>query len=438
MSGEESDVRGLLEAAMAAHGAETGESELRALLSWMSREVPPADAMAVYDPARWAAAGAKLREQSTRGDPAASSLLPAWGAAVRFIAKRVGSKDAAEPSGPPVPAAAAPAEPGKDHPAEPRASSAGGAPEPGSPDPRDAWRSIREGAEKEGDVELLLALNAACPVPYEERRGARWTGLSFTLIKELRKAVLDFGLTSPYAKKLLESVMRSYPLYPYDCRVLAEVILSPIQYVFWSMRWEEAAACTADGYLRRAHGDPVRLVGVDALLGKGPYAPAAAQAQLPVTALQDAREAALRAFLKVPDEGKPQRSASSLRQGPTEPFVQFIDKLRDVLDKQVRDENAKELLLKTFAMENANEDCRKMLEPLNNPTLAQMIEACKSVGTISHQCSVIASAVAALHISQQSCFSCGQPGHIKRNCPARRRERGPGVCPRRHWRGQCQ
>ena len=56
-------------------------------------------------------------------------------------------------------------------------------------------------------------------------------------------------------------------------------------------------------------------------------------------------KAALGAFLKVPDAGKPQCLFTNIKQGPGEPFMQFINKLKDSLDKQVENEEAWELFL---------------------------------------------------------------------------------------------
>jgi len=67
-------------------------------------------------------------------------------------------------------------------------------------------------------------------------------------------------------------------------------------------------------------------------------------------------KAALGAFLKVPDAGKTQCLFSSIKQGLGEPFMQFIDKLKDSLDKQMASEEAREILLQKMAIENANED----------------------------------------------------------------------------------
>lgn len=41
--------------------------------------------------------------------------------------------------------------------------------------------------------------------------------------------------------------------------------------------------------------------------------------------------------------GKPQHSFTSIKQGPGESFIQFIDKLKDNLNKQVENEEAQEI-----------------------------------------------------------------------------------------------
>ena len=81
----------------------------------------------------------------------------------------------------------------------------------------------------------------ACPVIYEPNKHPTWEGISLQTIKELRKAVLEFGLDSPYTSNLLSSVMKSYTLCLRDCKTLAQLILIITQYVMWMGFWRESA-----------------------------------------------------------------------------------------------------------------------------------------------------------------------------------------------------
>lgn len=62
--------------------------------------------------------------------------------------------------------------------------------------------------------------------------------------------------------------------------------------MIWSGHWQQAAERMALGYLEHPDGDPIELLGVDALLGEGQYATTTAQVQLPIAALNNSKEAA--------------------------------------------------------------------------------------------------------------------------------------------------
>ncbi|NXP35226.1 GAK5 protein, partial [Leiothrix lutea] len=70
----------------------------------------------------------------------------------------------------------------------------------------------------------------------------------------------------------------------------------------------------------------------------------------------------------------------------------------------------------------ANSQCQKVLTPLKNPTIMEMIEVCNRIGTVEHKFETMAAASAALKVApgpaQETCFGCGKPGHLKRDCHA--------------------
>ncbi|NXW70645.1 GAK5 protein, partial [Hirundo rustica] len=69
-----------------------------------------------------------------------------------------------------------------------------------------------------------------------------------------------------------------------------------------------------------------------------------------------------------------------------------------------------------------NSDCQKVLRPLKNPTITEMVEACNHIGSIEHKFETMATAFAALKVTPgpggQTCFDCGKPGHLKKDCHA--------------------
>ena len=64
-------------------------------------------------------------------------------------------------------------------------------------------------------------------------------------------------------------------------------------------------------------------------------------------------------MVKVPETGKAEKSFTRIIQQTNEPYMQFIDLLRDALDKQIDNVDVKEALLFKLAVENANVDCNR-------------------------------------------------------------------------------
>ena len=51
-------------------------------------------------------------------------------------------------------------------------------------------------------------------------------------------------------------------------------------------------------------------------------------------------------------------------QGHEEEYSQFIGKLKDAIEKSIKDVTLQNILLKQLAFENANEKCQSMLRPI--------------------------------------------------------------------------
>lgn len=114
-----------------------------------------------------------------------------------------------------------------------------------------------------------------------------------------------------------------------------------------------------------------------------------------------------------------------IKQGAKEPFMSFVEKLMGAIERQVFDAHIREMLVKQLAHDNANADCQNVIETLpGDPTLEAMITACGKVGSVEHKMSALATAMSAMHMSNQKCYCCGQTGHVKANCPTKNRKGG--------------
>nr|AZB80118.1 gag protein [Human immunodeficiency virus 1] len=130
-------------------------------------------------------------------------------------------------------------------------------------------------------------------------------------------------------------------------------------------------------------------------------------------------------------------SILDIRQGPKEPFRDYVDRFYKTLRAEQATQEVKNWMTETLLVQNANPDCKSILKALGTgATLEEMMTACQGVGGPSHKARVLAEAMS--HVQQASvmmqrgnfkgpkrtikCFNCGKEGHLARNCRAPRKK----------------
>nr|UVJ62779.1 gag protein [Human immunodeficiency virus 1] len=130
-------------------------------------------------------------------------------------------------------------------------------------------------------------------------------------------------------------------------------------------------------------------------------------------------------------------SILDIKQGPKEPFRDYVDRFFKTLRAEQATQDVKNWMTDTLLVQNANPDCKTILRALGpGATLEEMMTACQGVGGPGHKARVLAEAMSQVgntNIMMQrsnfrsnkrivKCFNCGKEGHIAKNCRAPRKK----------------
>nr|AEB52483.1 gag protein [Human immunodeficiency virus 1] len=133
-------------------------------------------------------------------------------------------------------------------------------------------------------------------------------------------------------------------------------------------------------------------------------------------------------------------SILDIKQGPKEPFRDYVDRFYKTLRAEQASQDVKNWMTETLLVQNANPDCKTILKALGPAaTLEEMMTACQGVGGPGHKARVLAEAMSQVTSSASAaimmqrgnfrnqrkivkCFNCGKEGHIAKNCRAPRKK----------------
>nr|UKC75905.1 gag protein [Human immunodeficiency virus 1] len=130
-------------------------------------------------------------------------------------------------------------------------------------------------------------------------------------------------------------------------------------------------------------------------------------------------------------------SILDIKQGPKEPFRDYVDRFFKTLRAEQATQDVKNWMTDTLLVQNANPDCKTILRALGpGASIEEMMTACQGVGGPGHKARVLAEAMSNVqhaNVMMQrgnfkgpkriiKCFNCGKEGHLARNCRAPRKK----------------
>lgn len=211
------------------------------------------------------------------------------------------------------------------------------------------------------------------------------------------------------------------------------------------------------------------------LAGEGNHRDMLTQLGYPPGAYPQISTAALRAWRKLPCSTRKSEDLSKVRQGPEEPYQDFLARLMEAIGKVIGDEQACMVLAKQLAFENANSACQAALRPYRKKgDLSDYVRICSDIGPSYVQGVALAAALQGKSMKEVlfqqhqkgkkkgtgqgkarvpgppgSCYGCGKMGHLMAQCPQKQTAQNstknnppPNVCPRckkgKHWARDCR
>ena len=155
------------------------------------------------------------------------------------------------------------------------------------------------------------------------------------------------------------------------------------------------------------------------------------QTDYPAIAYSQISQCALKAWKRLPSTGTRSEELSEIRQGPDEPYQDFVARLLKAVGRIAVDGEAGTITVKQLSFENANSACQAAIRPWKRTgTLEDYIRLCAEIGSSYVQGITLAAALRGIspqeiqrrmqqrgNQKRQTCFQCGQAGHFKAKCP---------------------
>ncbi|NXE59245.1 GAK9 protein, partial [Calcarius ornatus] len=220
------------------------------------------------------------------------------------------------------------------------------------------WSGIMQGSIIEGDWHaagaIALPIIAGNPNIYQQH--------DWKVLQQVKRTVKERGIKSEAGQITLDWIHTVDVKSPHDCRNLARMFLTPSQQIWWEREWYHQA--TLEAARHRGPNDQLNGITAEMITGRGRCADMQKQLNYPLALHHLAASTARQAYSAAPGEG-PSLAFTNIKQGMTEPYTHFINRLTSALCAQPdMDEAAKQSMFKMLAFENANPKTKSLLATL--------------------------------------------------------------------------
>ncbi|XP_055471714.1 igE-binding protein-like [Psammomys obesus] len=266
--------------------------------------------------------------------------------------------------------------------------------------------------------------------------------VEYPLVKEIAESVNKYGIDANFTIMQLERLSTA-AMTPNDWQMTVKAALPSMgQYLEWKALWHDACQTQARANAF-AQGNQQQW-SFEMLTGQGQFVNN--QTNYDWGAYGQISAAAIKAWKALSKKGEAGGHLTKIIQGPQEPFSDFVARMTEAAGRIFGDPERVRPMIEQLVYENASPECKTVITPRRNKGLTDWIKICRGLGGPLTNAGLAAAILQSKSRSgpggNKTCYSCGKPGHLKRDCHATAQKKVPGLCPKcrkgNHWANECR